>query len=312
MRPSRRPIIIATRRSRLALAQAQAVAHALQRLHPKTEVKLLPVETDGDRLVDQPLAEHGGKGLFTRSIEHTLLHERADVAVHSLKDLPVHETAGLVLAAIPQRGDVRDCLVAHTATSIQDLPRGANIGTGSPRRAAQLRRLRPDVQIHALRGNIDTRLRRVLNDRQFDATLLATVGLQRAGLAEHADRPIDVQTLLPAGGQGALAIQCRADDHVTLRRCLPLNDAVAAACVRAERQVIASLQGDCHSPIAALAQAVDVNHMRLRVRVLSTDGSTMVQTEQSGPSANAKRIAQAATDELLAQGAAQILRALSG
>jgi len=309
VRPSRRPIIIATRRSRLAVAQAQAVAHALRRLNPKTEVKLLPVDSEGDRMAGQPLSGHGGKGLFTRNVEQALLRDRADVAVHSLKDLPVHETAGLVLAAIPQRGDVRDCLIAHTAASIELADQQATVGTGSPRRAAQLRRLRPDLQVQPIRGNIDTRLRRVLTDRQFDLTLLATAGLVRAGLGDHAQRPLDVRTMLPAAGQGALAIQCRADDHVTLRRCLPLNDALTAACVRAERQVVEALRADCHSPVAVLAEGVDANRIRLRGRVLSHDGSTMVQTDQSGALRSSKQIASDAIDDLLAQGAVQILRA---
>jgi len=307
LRPSRRPIIIATRRSRLALAQAQAVAHALRSLHPRIDAKLLPVDSEGDRLVDQPLQRHGGKGAFTRSIEHALLHERADLAVHSLKDLPVHESAGLVIAAIPRRGDVRDCLIPHSAASLQDLPQQAAVGTGSPRRAAQLLRIRPDLRIEPLRGNIDTRLRRVLNDRLYDLTLLATVGLQRAGLGEHASKALDVQTMLPAAGQGALAIQCRADDHVTLRRCLPLNDAATATCVRAERQVVAALHADCYSPVAVLAEPADVNRRLLRARVLSTDGQTMVQTEQAGPMKSVKRLARKAADELLAQGAMQIM-----
>ncbi len=257
----------------------------------------------------QPLSPHGGKGLFTRGVEKALLQERADVAVHSLKDLPVHETPGLVLAAIPRRGDVRDCLIAHSAGSVDDLPHGATVGTGSPRRAAQLRRLRPDLQIEPMRGNVDTRLRRVLTDHQYDMTLLAVAGLQRAGLGEHAAAPLDVQVMLPAGGQGALAIQCRADDHVTLRRCLPLNDALAATCVRVERQVIEALQADCHSAVGVLAEAAQSNGLRLRVRVLSEDGSAMASTDESGPIKAARKLACATIDALHEQGATQILRA---
>ena len=195
------------------------------------------------------------KGYSLAPLSRELVDGNADLAVHSLKDLPaIPETPGLVLAAVPPRRDVRDCLISPHATSIDKLPIGATLGTAGPRRASQAKRLRPDLQIRLIRGNIETRIRKVLEDRQVDATLLAMAGLQRANLTEHAQHPIDPAIMLPAAGQGALALQCRADDHQTLRRCLPLNDPLTAACVNTERQIVADLGGNCHSPIAVLAR----------------------------------------------------------
>jgi len=308
LRPSRRPIIIATRRSTLARAQARAVAAALHRLHPVARVDLLELESEGDRRADASLAEVGGKGLFTTAIEQAVLAGRADLAVHSLKDLPVAPTEGLVLAAVPKRGDVRDCLIAHTASSLDQLPPHAVVGTSSPRRAAQLKRWRSDLTLQPMRGNIDTRIRKVKQEQLCDATLLAVAGLHRAGLAEHAASPIDVETILPAASQAALALQCRADDHVTIRRCLPLNDALTAACVEAERAIVAGLEADCHSPIAALAQPTEEGRLRLRARVLSLDGRTCLEADHTHASKAAPRLAEKVLQDLLAQGAQAVLR----
>lgn len=312
MRPSRRPIIIATRKSRLALAQSEAVANALRRLHPSVEVRLLAMDTRGDQLLSHPLAQVGGKGLFTSALEGALLAQRADLAVHSMKDMPSQGAAGLVIAAVPPRGDVRDCLIAHTARSLDDLPRGAIIGTSSQRRAAQLARLRPDLRFETLRGNIETRLKRVRDERRFDATLLAVAGLQRAGLGEHAALPLDTAAMLPAAAQAALAIQCRADDHVTLRRCLPLNDSVAAACVEAERHVVSELAADCTSPLAALAEPTGADRIRLRVRVLSHDGRRCAEADESGTLRGLRRVTTSVVGRLLEQGARDLLTVADG
>lgn len=308
MRPSRRPIIIATRRSRLAMAQTNAVAAALRRLHPNVTVNVLPIESRGDQLRDHPLAGVGGKGLFTGAIEAALLRERADIAVHSLKDLPVESTAGLVIAAIPARGDVRDCIVSPHG-GLADLPRGATVGTSSLRRAAELCRARPDLSIAPLRGNVDTRLAAVMDRREHDAAVLAMAGLMRVGLGEHANHPVAPETCLPAAGQAALAIQCRADDHVTLRRCLPLNHAATAACVEAERAVVTALGADCRTAMGVLATIDAADRLNLRSRVLAPDGSAMIESSAESTVKSARRAINTVVVALQEQGAEGLIQA---
>jgi hydroxymethylbilane synthase len=192
-------------------------------------------------------------------------------------------------------------------SSIETLPRHAKLGTASPRRAAQVKRLRPDVTAELIRGNIETRLKKVLDEKRFDATLLAVAGLKRGGLAKHAAHAIEPEVLLPAAGQGALALQCRADDHVTLTRCLPLNHAPTATAVHAERAIVAGLGGDCHAAIAALAE-VSPAEVRVRVRVLSADGSRVVEADQTAPIKRATKLAGAMLKDLEARGARELLR----
>ncbi len=264
----------------LARAQAEAVGRVLARLHPTIKVTFLWIESEGDRLPDASLAAAGGKGLFAKAIERAVLTGKADLAVHSLKDLPTQATPGLAIAAIPKRGAVHDCLICPTANSLDQLPQGAIVGTSSPRRAAQLLHQRPDLVIRPLRGNVDTRVRKVLEHHECAATLLAVAGLQRSGNGQHALKVIPTDVMLPAAAQGALALQCRTDDHVTLSRCLPLNDAAASTAVHFERGVIDGLQGDCHSPIAVLAEPIeDGRTFHLRAKVLSPDGQLCVQQE---------------------------------
>jgi len=309
VRPSRRPIVIATRRSTLARAQALAVARALGRMNGGVEVKLLALRSEGDRHSERhPGGPPMGKGLFTGRLESALLEGRADVAVHSMKDMPVSPTPGLVIAATPQRGDPRDCLIAPEVSRLDDLREGASFGTSSPRRAAQVLHVRPDLRIVSLRGNIETRLNKALGDSGVDATLLAMAGLQRGGLAEHARCPIEVDQMLPAPAQGALAIQCRADDHVTLRRCLPLNDPRTAACVEAERLVVEALGGDCRTPIAALAELMEGERLRLRARVLSGDGRRRLSVDRSAVAKQSRRLAEQVVEALVDQGAREVLR----
>ncbi len=295
----------------LARAQAEWVGQALSRLHPALAVEYRWIESEGDQRTEGPLADVGGKGLFTGAIEQAVLDGKADLAVHSLKDLPAGAmTGGLVIAAVPGRAEVWDCLVGVGVTSIEGLPQGATVGTGSPRRAAQLRHLRPDLRIVPLRGNIETRVRKVVTERQFAATLLAAAGLQRAGLAEHTGHPIDPSVILPAAGQGALAIQCRTDDHVTLTRCLPLNDSAASAAVNAERQVVAALEGDCHAAMAVLAEPVEEGSsigLRLRARVLSTDGQECIEVDQRAPIKQVGRLVQHVIEQMQQRGAKAIL-----
>ncbi len=309
MRPSRRPIVIATRQSRLALAQANAVANALRRLHPSIEVSLLPIESRGDQLRDHPLAQDGGKGLFTTTIEAALLRNQADVAVHSMKDLPVALTAGLVIAATPKRGDARDCLVTADGCALDDLPRGATVGTSSFRRITQLRRYRADLSFQPMRGNVDTRIDKVVKTNEYDAAVLAAAGLTRCGLGDQPHQPIATDVCVPAAGQAALAIQCRADDHVTLRRCLALNDSATSACVEAERAVLAALGADCHTAIGAYASVDTAGRVTLQARVLSPDGDEAVEAVATGPLRSVKRAIKSVINDLVDQGADDLLKA---
>jgi hydroxymethylbilane synthase len=323
LRRSHRPIVIAARPSPLARAQAELVAAALRRAHPRVVVRFNWITSEGDRhqavMTGQPA---GGKGQFTGAIEQAVLAGEADLAVHSLKDMAGEDTKGLTLAAIPPRAATRDCLITHTqATSLETLPSGAVVGTSSPRRAAQVRRLRPDVRIRPIRGNVQTRLSKVLEqagDERYDATLLAIAGLSRCGLADHATRPIAHEAMLPAACQGALGLQCRVEDHITLTRCLPLNDSAGAAAAHAERQVVAALDADCHSPVAVLAEPIDSppeakGHegpwFHLQARVLSPDGAQCASTYQQAPSKQLRYAVSAAIDHLKQQGADQILAA---
>ncbi len=311
MRRTRRPIVIASRRSPLAQAQAQTIGQMLALVNAGLEVQYRWIESEGDRLVDASLADAGGKGLFARAVEQAVLNGRADVAVHSLKDLPTDEvTKGLVIAAVPAREDARDCLISRHQGGIDGLPQGGVVGTASPRRAAQLKRVRPDLQIQLIRGNIETRLRKVLEDGLYDATLLAVAGLRRAGLGQHATRAIDPSVVLPAAGQGALAVQCRAADHTTLTRCLPLNDAWTAAAVHGERRIVASLQGDCHSAIAALVEPIGSNGdggVRVRGKVLSQDGVTCIENDTQVLFKQIDKATNGAASDLITRGAQAVL-----
>ncbi len=315
--------MIVARSSPLARAQAEIIGRALNRLHPKIEVRYQYIETQGDVLGDQSLADHGGKGLFTREVERVLLAGEADLAVHSLKDLPAADTTGLCLAAVPRRADVRDCLITPGGlASIGDLPQGAVIGTASPRRASQLLRLRPDLRIGLLRGNVQTRLEKVLNPggpKRYDATLLAVAGLARLGLKEQAQHAVPLEDMMPSASQGALAVQCRANDHVTLTRCLPLNNPEASTAVHAERQILAGLGADCHSPIAVLAEQskqpptpakrnADAHWFRLRVRVMSADGTQCLETDEEVKTKDLRRLVKRTVKDLKDRGARELLK----
>ena len=340
MRHRRRPIVIASRRSELARVQAQGIGAALARRHG-VEVTYEWITSEADRRADAVLADIGGKGLFTRAIDAAVLGGRADVAVHSMKDVPAAEIGpapGLTIAAVPRREDVRDCLISGChAAAISDLSVGATLGTSSPRRAAQALRLRPDLKIVRLRGNVGTRIEQVVNSesRAADeavargertapehplathnsplATLLALAGLKRLGLKQHASHPLDPSSMLAAAGQGALAVVCRADDHEALLRCLPLNHPPSAEAVHAERAVVARLGADCFSPVAVLVESQD-NRWRLRARVLLPDGTAMAQadlTRDLRSGSGLTRLVNDAVGELERQGARAMLEAAS-
>ena len=294
---------IATRRSALAKWQAHHVSGLLTARDPGLEVQLLELMTRGDRILDVPLAEVGGKGLFVKEIEDALLRGDAQIAVHSMKDLPAVEPPGLVIAAVPVREDPRDALVSH-GKKLAELPRGARVGTASLRRSAQLQAMRPDLRIETIRGNVATRLRKI--DEGFDAVVLAHAGLRRLGLTDKVAQVFSTEEMLPAVAQGALAIEARQDDAEILRLLSPLEDRATRIQVEAERGFLRRLQGGCQVPIAGHAE-VKGDVVRLRGLVANLDGTVIIRGERAGPVAEAARVGDELADELLARGAGEIL-----
>ena len=272
MIPSDGPIRIGTRRSKLALAQSGMMQRAVAAAAglATERVELVQIVTTGDRVQDRRLLEIGGKALFTKEIEEALLDGRIDLAVHSMKDVPAEQPAGLTIGAIPEREDARDAFIGRNAETFDDLPPGAVLGTASLRRQAQALALRPDLKIEMLRGNVDTRLKR-LQDGDFDAILLAAAGLSRLGLAGVIGQRLSPGAFLPAPGQGALAIQCRAAD-ADAPWLTALNHADTALCVAAERGAMTALEGSCRTAIGALGVIAE-GHLRLTVEMLAPDGS---------------------------------------
>jgi hydroxymethylbilane synthase len=300
------PIRIATRRSELALAQARWVAARVSAVLGR-ETELVPLETSGDRLQAVSLAKLGGKGLFVKEIEEALRDGRADLAVHSAKDLPALTPPDLVLAAFPEREDPRDALVARErGTTLATLRRGARVGTGSARRSAQLRAHRPDLEILPLRGNVPTRLRK-LESENLDAVVLACAGLARLGLEARIDERIAPELLLPAVAQGTLAIETRADDALRVE-IAKLDEPRAAATAAAERAFLARLEGDCNVPIAALAEVRDGGSIRLRGLVSDAAGSRIVRGEAL--ERDPRKAGIAAAEAVLAAGGDAVLAAL--
>jgi hydroxymethylbilane synthase len=297
---------IATRRSALAMWQARHVSGLLTGREPGLEVQLLELMTRGDRILDVPLSEVGGKGLFVKEIEDALLRGEAQIAVHSMKDLPANEPPGLVIAAVPVREDPRDALVSH-GKKLSELPRGARVGTASLRRSAQLMALRPDLRIETIRGNVATRLRKI--DEGFDAVVLAHAGLKRLGLADKVAQVFSTEEMLPAVAQGALAIEARQDDAETLRRLAPLEDRTTRIQIEAERGFLRKLQGGCQVPIAGHAE-LKGERVHLRGLVANLDGTVIIRGERSGPASQAAAIGEGLADELLARGAGEILSAI--
>jgi hydroxymethylbilane synthase len=303
------PIRIATRASRLARAQSEWVADRI-RARLGVETELLPLRTTGDRLADVPLAPAGGKGLFVKELEEALLDGRADLAVHSAKDLPAHLPDGLALVAFPERADARDALVAGGRASLDSLPRGSRVGTGSARRAAQLRAWRPDLEVVPIRGNVTTRLERLdAGHAELAALVLACAGLERLGLGARIDERIDPERLLPAAGQGVLAIEARAGAALAAELAA-LSHRESARAYAAERAFLVRLQGDCNVPLAALAEPGPGGRLRLRGLVSSLDGARIARAEGEGgdPDALGREVAE----KVLAQGGRAILDALRG
>lgn len=292
---------IGTRGSPLALAQAHEVRGRLMMAHrlPEDAFEVRVYKTTGDAIQNRPLAEVGGKGLFTKEIDEALLREDADLAVHSMKDLPTDLPKGLCIAAVLPRADVRDAFISQKAASLAELPPGAAVGTSSLRRAAQIRRRRPDLRVVEFRGNVETRLKK-LGEGQADATLLALAGLERLGLASHATSILSTDEMLPAVAQGAIGITCRADDAKTRSLLEPLNDAASATAVSCERAFLDRLDGSCKTPIAGLAELA-AGMLRLRGLVLTPDGSEWYEVELTGKAEHARQIGADAGEELLAR-----------
>ena len=299
-------LIFATRPSALARWQTQWVISALQEAYPGLICEEKVITTQGDKVLDRPLPEIGGKGLFTQELENELLSGVVHCAVHSLKDLPVENPAGLTVGCVPPRAEVRDALISKDGYTLETLPPGSVIGTSSLRRAAQILSARPDVTTASLRGNVDTRLRKAL-EGQYDAIILAGAGLTRLGLDSHVTQWLPLNVMLPAPGQGALAIQCRADDRETLSLLSALEDAPTRLAVIAERQFLLGLGGGCAVPVAAYA---DLSHETLDISltglVASTDGKQIIKVSGSDnePIDLGKQLAR----EALKQGAAEILQ----
>jgi hydroxymethylbilane synthase len=286
---SSRPLRIATRGSALALRQAAIVRARLIAAHPDLgaagAVEIVAIRTTGDRVQDRPLAEIGGKGLFAKEIEEALRDGRADLAVHSLKDLETRLPPGLELAAVLPREDPRDAFLSRAAASLAALPRGARIGTSSLRRRAQLLERRPDLAVVPLRGNVDTRLGK-LAAGEVDAIVLALCGLARLGRADRASEILDPAIMLPAVGQGALALECRAGDDGLRALLRPLDDPDTALCVGAERAMLAALDGSCRTPIAGLAAIAD-GRLAIRGLLATPDGDEVIRARREGPVAEA-------------------------
>jgi hydroxymethylbilane synthase len=299
------PFRIGTRGSALARWQANHVAALLQPLLAPRPMELVEVRTTGDQAPERSLAVIGGQGVFTREIQQALVEGRVDLAAHSLKDLPTQPVEGLVLAAVPQRAAPNDVLISRRHRCFAALPEGARVATGSSRRRAQLLHRRPDLRLVDLRGNVDTRLRK-LEEQDLDAIILAQAGLERLGLANQITEVLDVSWMLPAVGQGALGLECRANDAATQTAVHGVNHEPSWWAVLAERAFLRGLGGGCLLPIAALG-TVDGESLRLRGAVLGPDGRRRLAAERSGPVVQAEAIGQELADELLRQGARALL-----
>lgn len=302
-------LVIATRASRLALWQAEHVRDRLNSLYPECEVELLSMSTKGDRILDRSLSKIGGKGLFIKELETALLDGRADLAVHSLKDVPYDVPAPFALPIIMERDDPRDAFVSNQFANLADLPSAAVVGTSSLRRESQIREQYPDLIIKPLRGNLDTRLGK-LDAGEFDAIILATAGLKRLGLEQRIRCSIEVEDSLPSAGQGALGIEIRADRHDLMQWLAPLACPISTARAEAERAVTRVLGGSCQVPLAAFAD-IDDAEIRVRALVAEPDASVVYRAELSGPIAQAKELGHQVGQNLLNQGADKILSRLS-
>lgn len=299
---------IATRQSPLALWQAEHIRARLETLHAGLKVELVTFVTQGDKILDTPLAKIGGKGLFVKELEAALLDGRADLAVHSMKDVPMQLPEGLELAVICEREDPFDAFVSNQYAHFDDLPQGAKLGTSSLRRKSQILKQRPDLDVIDLRGNLGTRLSK-LDAGQYDAIILASAGLKRLNLNDRIRHTLSAEISLPAVGQGALGLECRSQDQQVLDLIMPLMHHESNACVRAERSFNAYLEGGCQVPIAGFA-TLETDQLQLEGRVGSVDGQVLLQSVVSGHPNDAEQIGVELAKKLLDQGAGELLKAL--
>lgn len=303
---AKQQLTIATRGSPLALWQAEWVQTRLQAMHPNLVINLFKITTTGDKFLSAPLAEIGGKGLFVKELEEALLNSQADIAVHSMKDVPMGFPAGLFLPVICERDDPSDVLVSSNYASLQALPDHAVVGTSSVRRQSQLLALRPTLTLKNLRGNVGTRVSK-LDNGDYDAVILAAAGLKRLGMQARIRQTFHPTQLLPAAGQGALGIECRENDAETIALIQPLIHVATAACVNAERAMCRGLNGNCQVPIAAYA-VLQNNKIDLHGLVANPTGTRVLRTQQQGSMQEIENIGSRAAEDLLQQGAGEILR----
>lgn len=304
-------ITIATRKSALALWQAEYVASRIREQYPEMAVELLPVSTRGDEILQMPLAEIGGKGLFIKELEYLLLEGRADLAVHSLKDVPAELPEPFQLAAVTEREDPRDAFVSLTYETIEDLPVGAVVGTSSLRRQSQLLHRRPDLSVRSLRGNVQTRLRK-LDEGQYDAVILAAAGLVRLGMASRIRSYLSTDESIPAAGQGVMAVEIRKSDEDLADFLSFLHEEKAANAIRAERAFLGEVGGDCKVPAGAFAETDGAGHMAVHAFIASPDGRRFYRTAVHGKAGDAERLGKNAAETLLAEGGREVLEALIG
>ena len=298
-------ITIGTRGSQLALWQANWIRKALEALDPGVETRIVKIKTRGDKILDVPLAKVGGKGLFVKEIEEAILEGSIDLAVHSMKDMPAQIPPGLCIGAVPKRESPGDVLIAKSAGSFSDLQKGAVVGTSSLRRGAQLRFVRPDLVIRPLRGNLDTRMKK-LETESLDAIVLAAAGVRRLGLEDRITELLDEQVMLPAVGQGALCIEVRSDDSRMLETVAHLNDPETHAAVTGERAFLARLEGGCQVPIAGHGR-IDDGLLTLTGLVSDVDGTRLIKETMDGPAESAEALGLALAETLLSRGAREIL-----
>jgi hydroxymethylbilane synthase len=296
---------IGTRGSKLAMVQSEWVKAKVEEMHPGVGVELVRIKTTGDKILDSPLSAIGGKGLFVKEIEEALLRKDVDLAVHSMKDVPAELPRDLMLSSFPEREDPCDAFISGDGRPLEQLPEGARVGTSSLRRSAQLLHMRPDLEIVPLRGNVDTRLKR-LQSGELEAIILAAAGLNRLGLADRITERISPEHLLPAIGQGALGLEVRRDDRTAADLLEFLNDDATAVTVRAERAFLKELEGGCQVPIAAFAQ-LKGNVLSIRGMVAELDGSRIISDERTGGREDAERLGIALARRLLNAGAGEIL-----
>ncbi|MDF2529355.1 MAG: porphobilinogen deaminase [Gammaproteobacteria bacterium] len=296
---------IATRKSPLALTQARFVQTKLQQAYPEIRMELIEISTTGDKIQDRPLAAIGGKGLFVKALEEAMLQNQADFAVHSLKDVPPELPQEFCLAAIGERESPFDVLVSNHFSSIDTLPRGAKVGTGSVRRISQILHYRPDLQVVDIRGNVDTRLKK-LDEGQFDALILAEAGLNRLRLQHRITQVLIPEICLPSVGQGALALECLKSNTTVLEILQSFNHQPSRYCIEAERSLTRSLSASCYSPVGSFAEIKNAE-LILRGLVATQDGQTVIKTLQQGRPESSELIGQLAAEHLLAQGAKKCL-----